>query len=147
MQSGSRFIRGTLSAFAIAAAVSVTITGCGAQSAQPAATAGKAGGNLVVGITTDPDTLLPWKATQFQAVSVLQNIYGTLTEFDKDLAVVPGLAKSWEASDGGKTLTFKLREGVKFSDGSAFDSKDVKFSWTRSKRKLQALWPALRSQP
>lgn len=133
MQSGSRFIRGTLSAFAIAAAVSVTITGCGAQSAQPAATAGKTGGNLVVGITTDPDTLLPWKATQFQAVSVLQNIYGTLTEFDKDLAVVPGLAKSWEASDAGKTLTFKLREGVKFSDGSAFDSKDVKFSLDKIK--------------
>ncbi|MET4097319.1 ABC transporter substrate-binding protein [Arthrobacter sp. UYCu712] len=133
MHSGSRFIRGTLSAIAIAAAVSVTSTACGAQAPQPAASAGKSGGNLVVGVTTDPDTLFPWKATQFQAVSVLQNIYGTLTEFDKDLTVVPGLATSWETSPDGKTLTFKLREGVTFGDGSTMDSKDVKFSLDKIK--------------
>lgn len=132
MQSGSRFIRGTLSAFAIAATASLSVTGCAAPAAQQAS-AGKTGGNLVVGVTTDADTLLPWKATQFQAVSVLQNIYGTLTEFDKDLAVVPGLAKSWEAAGDGLTVTFKLREGVTFSDGSALDSKDVKYSLDKIK--------------
>ena len=83
------------------------------------------GGALVFGVTSDPDTLFPWKATQFQAVAVLQTLYGTLTEFDKDLGVVPGLAESWDVSSDGLTLTLHLRTGVTFADGSTFDSADV----------------------
>ncbi|MFC9558726.1 ABC transporter substrate-binding protein [Agromyces sp. NPDC056965] len=127
MNGGNRGARGALAAVGLAAAVALTITGC--SSAKPAPTdAGAAGGSLVVGVTSDPDTLFPWKATQFQAVNVLQNLYGTLTEFDADLNVVPGLAESWEASEDGLTVTFKLREGVTFADGSTFGSEDVKFS-------------------
>ena len=48
---------------------------------------------MVVGITADPNTLFPWKATQFQAVAILTTIYGTLTELDQDLNVVPGIAE------------------------------------------------------
>ncbi|MCK2216664.1 ABC transporter substrate-binding protein [Actinomadura sp. ATCC 31491] len=123
--------RGTLSAAALAATLSLALTSCSSSSGPaPSAGATGAGGGkgLVVGVTSDPDTLFPWKATQFQAVNVLQNLYGTLTEFDKDLNVVPGLAESWRASDDGRTLTLKLRQGVMFADGSAFDSKDVKSS-------------------
>ncbi|MEV0590045.1 ABC transporter substrate-binding protein [Nonomuraea cavernae] len=122
--------RGALSTFGIAAALSIALTSCSSSSGSESGTgaSGAADGNLVVGVTTDPDTLFPWKATQFQAVNVLQNIYGTLTEFDKDLNVVPGLAESWKAAEDGKTLTLTLRQGVTFGDGSAFDSADVKFS-------------------
>ncbi|MEU8360611.1 ABC transporter substrate-binding protein [Nonomuraea sp. NPDC048882] len=123
--------RGAISAVGIAAALSLALTACSSSSGAPSGTAsgtGAPGGALVVGVTSDPDTLFPWKATQFQAVNVLQNLYGTLTEFDKDLNVVPGLAESWETSDDGKKLTLKLRQGVTFADGSAFDSKDVKDS-------------------
>ncbi|SIO27696.1 ABC transporter substrate-binding protein [Agromyces cerinus] len=127
MNGGNRGARGALAAVGLAAAVALTITGC--SSAKPSPTeAGAAGGSLVVGVTSDPDTLFPWKATQFQAVNVLQNLYGTLTEFDADLNVVPGLAESWEASEDGLTVTFTLREGVTFADGSTFGSEDVKFS-------------------
>jgi len=83
------------------------------------------GGTLVIGVTSDPDTLFPWKATQFQAVNVLQNIYGTLTEFDQELNVVPGLAESWEVSEDGLALTLNLRPDVVFADGSTFGSEDV----------------------
>lgn len=122
--------RGALSAVGIAAALSLALTSCSSSSgpAPGAAASGQGGGALVVGVTSDPDTLFPWKATQFTAVNVLQNLYGTLTEFDKDLNVVPGLAESWETSDDGKTVTFKLRQGVTYADGSAFDSADVKSS-------------------
>lgn len=116
-------------------AVASLLVGCGSGGAtdqQPKA-AGAAGGTAVVGVTTDPDTLFPWKATQFQAVNVLQNLYGTLTEFDKDLKVVPGLAESWTPSGDGKTLTLKLRKGVKFADGSDLDATDVKSSLDRIK--------------
>lgn len=85
----------------------------------------QAGGDLVIGVTSDPDTLFPWRATQFQAVHLLGNVYGTLTELDENLEVVPGLAESWEVSPDGLTVTFQLREGVTFADGSEFDSADV----------------------
>ncbi|SDJ90746.1 peptide/nickel transport system substrate-binding protein [Nonomuraea maritima] len=122
--------RGVLPAVGIAAALSLALTSCSSSSgsAPGAAASGQGGGTLVVGVTSDPDTLFPWKATQFQAVNVLQNLYGTLTEFDKDLNVVPGLAESWETSEDGKKVTFKLRQGVTYADGSAFDSADVKSS-------------------
>lgn len=129
MHGGNRAPRVGLAAFSIAAAVALTVTGCTtSESSDSGDNAGTAGGSLVIGVTSDPDTLFPWKATQFQAVNVLQNIYGTLTEFDEELNVVPGLAESWEASEDGLTVTFKLREGVTFADGSTFGSEDVKFS-------------------
>jgi peptide/nickel transport system substrate-binding protein len=134
---GSRFTRGAVSALGIAAIVSLAVSGCSSPAPAPAETA-KAGGSLIVGVTSDPDTLFPWKATQFQAVNVLQNVYGTLTEFDPDLNVVPGLAKSWDASDDGLTVTLKLREGVTFADESTFGSEDVVSSLTKIKDEATA---------
>lgn len=125
---------------ATAALALVLLAGCSSSdstspdatgTATPTSAAPTPGGDLVIGVTSDPDTLDPWKATQFQAVNVLQNLYGTLTEFDQDLAVVPGLATSWDVSDDGLTVTFHLREGVTFADGSTFDSADVVYSLTK----------------
>lgn len=125
MSPGSRIPRRAYAAIALAATGSLALAGCTA-SPEPAENA--TGGTVVVGVTADPDTLFPWKATQFQAVSVLESIYGGLTGFDKDLNVVPGLAESWETSEDGLAVTFDLREDVTFADGSAFDSEDVVYS-------------------
>lgn len=119
----------SLAAAAAASLVLVSACSSGAGTAPAAKSApGKAGGTAVVAVTSDPDTLMPWKATQFQAVNVLGNVYGTLTEYDKDLGTVAGLAEKWEPAADGKSLTLTLRQGVTFSDGSAFDAQDVKFS-------------------
>ena len=97
------------------------------------------GGTLVVGYTSDPNTLDPWKATQFQAVHLLEQMYGTLTQLDGgDLAVVPGLAEKWQYSGDNKTLTLTLRQGVKFHDGKAFSSADVKYSLDKVRDKATA---------
>ena len=104
---------------AAAAALATTLsfgTGAGASPSDS---------TLVVGMTSEPDTLFPWKATQFQAVNVLGLVYGTLTELDQDLNVVPGLAESWEVSEDGLTVTLSLRAGVTYADGSTFGSEDV----------------------
>lgn len=115
----------------IGAVLGAAVAGCGGSSGDTG-DGGDAGGQgggggdtLVVGATTDPDTLLPWEATQFQAVQTLGNVYGTLTELDADLEVVPGLAESWEVAEDGLTLILHLRAGVTFHDGSAFDAADV----------------------
>jgi peptide/nickel transport system substrate-binding protein len=112
---------------ALLAVSALAVTGCavGPQAGGDDDGDAQTGGDLVIGVTTDADTLFPWTATQFQAVNVLQNIYGTLTEFDEDLEVVPGLAESWETSEDGLTVTLTLRDDVVFADGSDFDSADV----------------------
>jgi peptide/nickel transport system substrate-binding protein len=114
---------------AVVIAGAVLLTACSGGGGDPAG--GGAPSGLVVGATSDPDTLFPWKATQFQAVHVLEQLYGTLTELDADLEVVPGLAESWQVSEDGRALTMALRQGVTFADGSAFDSADVKASLDR----------------
>jgi peptide/nickel transport system substrate-binding protein len=61
------------------------------------------------------------------------NFYESLLDLNEDLSGPrPVLATSWTASKDGKTYTFKLREGVKFSDGTPFDSAAVKLSVERA---------------
>jgi len=61
----------------------------------------------------------------------LFSVYNRLVDLDTNFKVIPELAKSWEVSADGKTWTFHLREGVKFHDGSDFDSGDVVYTFKR----------------
>ena len=61
------------------------------------------------------------------------NILEGLTKINVDGSVTPLLAESWTMDPDGKSYTFKLRKGVKFHDGEAFDSSAVKFSFERAK--------------
>jgi peptide/nickel transport system substrate-binding protein len=65
--------------------------------------------------------------------NVLPPLYDHLIWFEPDGKVVPRLAKSVATSDG-KLWEFKLREGVKFSDGTPFDADAVKFNWERLRK-------------
>lgn len=59
-------------------------------------------------------------------------VYGELLEIDQDGEVQPGLAASFTTDDGGATWTLTLRDGVTFSDGTAYDADAVKFNWDRA---------------
>jgi len=61
------------------------------------------------------------------------NVLEGLTKINVDGAVTPLLAESWTMDPDGRSYTFKLKKGVKFHDGEAFDSADVKFSFERAK--------------
>ena len=61
------------------------------------------------------------------------NVLEGLTKINVDGRVTPLLAESWSMDPDGRSYTFKLRKGVKFHDGEAFDSSDVKFSFERAK--------------
>jgi peptide/nickel transport system substrate-binding protein len=62
-----------------------------------------------------------------------QNIFEGLTTIDRNGAVQPQLAESWEISSDGRTYTFKLRPGVTFHDGEVFDSSVAKFAIDRAR--------------
>lgn len=67
-----------------------------------------------------------------------RNFYQTLVAYDEDGQIVGELAESWTVSDDGLVYTFTLRDGVKFSDGSALTSEDVKASFTGAIENLGA---------
>ena len=64
---------------------------------------------------------------------VYSNVFEGLTRIGPDGTVGPGLAESWTISDDGLTYTFALHTGVKYHDGTDFDSADVIFSLDRAR--------------
>ncbi len=90
--------------------------------------------DVTVGLQLEPPHLDPTSAAAGAIDQVLySNVFEGLTRFGADGSVGPGLAESWEISADGKTYTFKLRSGVTFHDGTAFDASDVVFSLDRAR--------------
>ncbi|HZD37745.1 MAG TPA: ABC transporter substrate-binding protein [Actinomycetes bacterium] len=87
------------------------------------------GGTLTVALADDPDVLDPTLARTLVGRTVFTSPCEKLYDIDKDLNVVPQLAASMpETSPDAKTVTIKLRQGVKFNDGTDFDAAAVKKS-------------------
>jgi peptide/nickel transport system substrate-binding protein len=80
----------------------------------------------------DPQTMDPHSQNESFTNSVNQQVYEYLIHRDKQLNFVPGLATSWEQVSPLK-WRFKIRQGVKFHDGSAFTADDVVYSINRAK--------------
>ncbi|MBX9874921.1 MAG: ABC transporter substrate-binding protein, partial [Beijerinckiaceae bacterium] len=92
------------------------------------AVAQKRGGTLVQITQPEPPSLGSYISTANPVGQVAAKIYDGLLEYDFDLKPLPSLAESWTISDDGKTVTFRLRSGVKFHDGQPFTSADVQFT-------------------
>ncbi|WP_300299127.1 ABC transporter substrate-binding protein [Ferrovibrio sp.] len=86
--------------------------------------------SLVLAMTLEPPGLDPTIAPAAAIGEVTHyNIFEGLTKILENGQVGPLLADSWTVSPDMKVFTFKLKSGVKFSDGTAFDSADVKYSF------------------
>jgi peptide/nickel transport system substrate-binding protein/oligopeptide transport system substrate-binding protein len=79
----------------------------------------------------DPASLDPARITDFYAVTVANQIFDSLVEFDARLNVVPALAQSWSASRDGIVWTFNLRRAVHFHNGREVTAHDVVYSLSR----------------
>ena len=87
---------------------------------------------LVYGSGGPPVSLDPGTITDGNSIVVQQQIYNRLVQFEPGTAELsPSLAEEWSSPDDGKTWTFKLREGVKFHDGSDFNAEAVQFNVQR----------------
>lgn len=78
-----------------------------------------------------PDTLDIQKTSATSTFQVAKSLYDTLLEPDAKGKLVPALAKSWTVSKDQKQITFQLRPGVQFQDGSKLDAKDVEATFER----------------
>ncbi len=86
---------------------------------------------LRIAIKAEPPTLDGSLATDNVSFDILTNIMEGLTQYNSKLEPVPAIAKRWEFSDQGRTLTFFLRNDVKWSDGKLVTAGDFEYSWKR----------------
>lgn len=92
-----------------------------------------ASGPVKIVLPEEADLLEPCMATRSNIGRIImQNVSETLTELDvrEGKGLMPRLAESWEQKEDG-SWRFNLRKGVKFSDGTDFNAKDVKYSFDR----------------
>jgi peptide/nickel transport system substrate-binding protein len=103
----------------------------GAACASLLAVAGPAAArDLVVALKTEPTSMDPQYHALTPNIQLSQTLFDPLTCTDPELGIKPCLAESWTAE--GTAWTFKLRPGVKFSDGSPVTAEDVLFTYDRA---------------
>ena len=101
-----------------------------AQTSQPAAEIGTAGGRITVALRTDPKTLNPILAVDTTSREVIGAMQADLVHINRQTQrTEPALASSWKVSRDGHKYTLQLRRDVKFSDGAPFTADDVVFTF------------------
>ncbi len=87
---------------------------------------------LIVGQIAEPKSLDPQAVTAINDFRILMNVYEGLVRYkDGSLEIEPSLAESWTISEDGKQYTFKLKQGVKFHDGSPLNADAIVFNFER----------------
>ncbi|MDO4276107.1 MAG: ABC transporter substrate-binding protein [Eubacteriales bacterium] len=87
--------------------------------------------DMVIAIEGSVSSMDPANIPDTSAISATRGVYEMLVQFNEAQELEGQLAESWEISDDSLTYTFKLREGVKFQDGTDFNSAAVKANYDR----------------
>jgi oligopeptide transport system substrate-binding protein len=87
---------------------------------------------LRVNTSTYPDIIDPQKSSYVNEIAHLNKVYMGLTALNEKLETVPGAAESWKFSDDAKLLTFTLKKGLVYSDGSVLNAKRFEYSIRRN---------------
>lgn len=122
----------------LAVALVCLLTACGSASGpksgstsdpsgQSAASSGPKRGGTLVMVHGEPEFWNPIREVGFQGATFL--VYDGLVTFNEKRELAPALATNWDIAPDGLTYTFTLRQGVKWHDGNAFSSADVKFTY------------------
>lgn len=120
-------------ALAVISALAV-LAGCGSASSGSASGSPASGGDLVIARTQDSQSMNNTTVFDNESIWVFEQIFQPLyTVTPNGKSVMPWLATGYTVSADKKTYTFTLRPGVKFSNGKAMTSADVKFSLDQSR--------------
>ena len=120
----------------VVAMLAIAAAGCGGDDDESTGTtteaAGAEGGTLVFAGAADPVVLDGALVSDGESLRVITQIFETLVALKPGTTEPePGLAESWEANDDGTVWTFKIRDGVKFHDGTDLDAEAVCFNFDR----------------
>jgi oligopeptide transport system substrate-binding protein len=96
-----------------------------------AVAAGRGGEDQVTILAGSPASIDPAKHGDLGSAAFVSQLYETLTAVDPSLAIQPALAESWTIDKDGRRVTFALRPGLTFSDGTPLTADDVVRSWRR----------------
>ncbi len=125
---------------ALVVVLALVVGGCGASSVVPSASsdasteagAPKLGGSIVVAVEGEPASMDPAFDYDFVSGLAVGSVTEPLLKFcNNDQELCPNLAESWTVSADGTVYTLKIRQGVKFHDGSTMTVDDVVFSLNR----------------
>lgn len=125
--------------------MAVVLTGCGGNGGGNSAEGTNKGTNtgaeapsgssqdtLIVGRGGDSSSLDPAIVTDGESLKITHQVFDSLLEYKEGTTEVqPSLAEEWTVSEDGLKYTFKLRQGVKFHDGTDFNAEAVVFNFTR----------------
>ena len=102
------------------------------QTLPQVAAAQERGGELTAALFLEPLSLDPLRGNAPPVdIQVMRLLYDSLVEYTPDAEIVPNLAESFEYSEDSLSLTFVLREGIEFHDGSAVDAEAVAYNLRR----------------
>ena len=87
------------------------------------------GGRILMGSIGEPSNLTPYLATDSASSEITGLLFVAPLKFDKDLNVVPWAAASYETLDNGRRLRFRLRDDLKWQDGTPLTADDVEFTY------------------
>jgi oligopeptide transport system substrate-binding protein len=105
----------------------LSLTGCGSAAPKPPT----GGPVLRLALPILPRTLDPARVADLPSLNVAHELYAGLTRFS-GRGVVPDLAESWEPSEDGLVWTFRLRKGIRWSDGEPITAEDFRRAWLRA---------------
>lgn len=115
----------------IALVMALVLTACGSAADEDESANGESSNSVVVGIAQDLDSLDPHNASLAGTREVLFNLFEGLVKATSSGDVEPAVAESYVVSDDAMSITFTLRDGVKFSDGSEVTAEDIIYSVER----------------
>src|SRR5438105_802254 len=129
---------------AMLAALAVLMGACGQPGTGPSTSGGAAasgsaaakanyGGTITFALENDVSNLDPMLSSLFVDRNIHYAMYDSLVRVNTKGEIIPWLAEKWTTSTDGKTVTFNLRQGVKYHDGTVFDAASVKWNIERYK--------------
>ncbi len=111
----------------------IALASCSSSGGESSEEVEGGGGTLVRAMTSEPAQIDPQGTPSSGLSLVMPYVFDTLVVRDVDNSVHPLLAESWEVSDDGKEITFELKEGVTFHDGTPLNAEAVVFTFERFK--------------
>jgi len=114
-------------------ALLVASAAAGMSAGVQAAETPRRGGILLAVIAAEPPSLDPHQEGTFANIQLVAPCYSLLLQFDpQDFSKIIGdVATDWKIAPDGRAYTFKIRQGIRFHDGSAMTSADIKASYDK----------------